>query len=188
MKSKPHMAHSLKNQLLQLRQEKELSMDTHEKAVLSYVIKSKQHELAAIRRSQRELTTQMHVLLETYGGNLSTIPGIGSVLAAKIVAHSSGASRFANRDKFVRYAVIAPLERSSGKYQRFARGKKGNRSLHATLYMAAHNQIQWNSKAKEYYEKKGAEGKTKKQALVCVMKRTACIIYGMLKSGQEYRN
>ena len=43
------------------------------------------------------------------------------------------------------------------------------------------------AKAKEYYEKKIKEGKSKKQALVCVMKRIACIVYGMLKSGEEYR-
>jgi transposase len=177
----------LKNQLLQLKREQELSLDKPEKLVLSYVIKTKETELAAIRKVQRELTTQMRVLLTDHGDNLATIPGVGIIAAAKMVAHSSGSSRFANRDKFVRYAGIAPLERSSGKYQRFARGKKGNRNLHTTFYMAALNQIQWNTKAKEYYEKKLAEGKTKKQALVCVMKRTACMIYGMLRSGEAYR-
>ena len=37
------------------------------------------------------------------------------------------------------------------------------------------------------HQKKIKEGKSKKQALVCVMKRIACIVYGMLKSGEEYR-
>jgi hypothetical protein len=48
-------------------------------------------------------------------------------------------------------------------------------------------QTQWNPKAKVYYQKKIAEGKTKKHALRCVMKRVACILYGMLKSGEAYR-
>jgi hypothetical protein len=48
-------------------------------------------------------------------------------------------------------------------------------------------QIRWNPKAKAYYQKKITEGKSKKKALVCVMKRIACIVYGMLKNGEEYR-
>ena len=177
----------LQNQLRQLKREKALSVDDQEKTVLTFVIKAKEHESVQIRKAQRGLTTQLRMLLANHGGNLTTIPGIGIVLAAKIIAHSSGTGRFANRDKFVRYAGIAPLERSSGKYHRFGKEKRGNRQLHSTFYMAAMLQIQKNPKAKHYYEKKFAEGKTKRQALVCVMKRTACITYGMLNSGEAYR-
>ncbi len=50
--------------------------------------------------------------------------------------------------------------------------------------MAAMVQLRWNQKAKEYFEKKIKEGKTKKHALKCLMKRIA---YGMLKSGENYK-
>lgn len=177
----------LQNQLLQLEREHGLSEDRKEKAIMSYIVKNKKNELKLIKKTQRDLTTQMKVLLSGAGDNLTSMPGIGIILAAKIVAHSNGIDRFSKRDKFVRYTGIAPLERSSGKYRRFFRGKKGNRQLHTTFYLAALTQIQWNPKAKEYYEKKQKEGKTKQQALVCVMKRTACVVYGMLKSGEVYR-
>jgi len=177
----------IQNQLQQLKREQSLSLDRQEKAVMEYVIKAKEKELHLVRTAQRKLTTQLNKLLENHGGNLTTIPGISTILAAKIIAHSSGTERFANRDKYIRYAGIAPLERSSGKYRRFGRGKKGNRRLNGTFYLAAMLQIQKNAKAKEYYEKKLAEGKTKQQGLICVMKRTACITYGMLKSGEAYR-
>jgi hypothetical protein len=39
----------------------------------------------------------------------------------------------------------------------------------------------------EYYLRKISEGKTKVQALVCVMRRLANIIYGMMKNKQEYK-
>ncbi|MCL4386978.1 hypothetical protein M1307_01100 [Patescibacteria group bacterium] len=48
-------------------------------------------------------------------------------------------------------------------------------------------QLRWNPKAKAYFEKKLKEGKTKNHALKCLMKRTACITYGMLRSGEDYR-
>jgi len=109
------------------------------------------------------------------------------VLAAKIVANSGGIERFKNIDDFIQYAGIAPQEKSIGKTKRHKKAKGGNRKFNHALYLAALLQLRWNPKAKEYFEKKLKEGKTKKQALRCLMKRTACIVYGLLKSGQDYR-
>ncbi len=39
----------------------------------------------------------------------------------------------------------------------------------------------------DYYHRKLAEGKTKKQALICVMRRLVNIIYSMMKHKTEYR-
>jgi hypothetical protein len=55
------------------------------------------------------------------------------------------------------------------------------------MYLLAFNQLRWNPKAKEYFHKKVAEGKTKRHALRCLMRITANIVYGMLKSGEPYR-
>lgn len=38
-----------------------------------------------------------------------------------------------------------------------------------------------------YYEKRKAEGKSSQQALICISIRLINIIYGILKSGTEYR-
>jgi hypothetical protein len=38
----------------------------------------------------------------------------------------------------------------------------------------------------EYYKRKVSEGKTKIQALVCIMRRLNNIIYGMMKNKSEY--
>ena len=38
----------------------------------------------------------------------------------------------------------------------------------------------------EYYKKKISEGKTKKQAIKCVMRRLVNIIYRMIKEKEEY--
>lgn len=39
----------------------------------------------------------------------------------------------------------------------------------------------------EYYFRKISEGKTKMQALTCIMRRLVNIVYGMLKHHTEYR-
>ncbi len=175
------------NQLHQLKRELELSEIVVEKKTLAFVIKDHVAELKQIKRKQEKYREQLALLLKEQGSNLTTIPGISTVLAAKIVAHSGGIERFENLNKFINYSGIAPKEKSSGKTKKHKKTFSGNRKLNHTFFLAAMIQIQRNEAAKAYYQKKISEGKTKKHALRCVMKRIACIVYGMLKSGEEYK-
>lgn len=177
----------LKIQSRQLERERRLSRTTEERKLLGLIISQRKRELKRIKKLQGKLKEKLSVLIENQGRNLTTIKGVDIILAAKIVAHSQGIERFLRIDSFIRYAGIAPLEKSSGKSKRHRRNKRGNRKLNSALYLIAVGQLKWNPKAKEYWNKKIKEGKTKKQAIRCLMKRMACIIYGMLKSGQDYR-
>ena len=127
------------------------------------------------------------MLLKGHGENLTTMTGISTITAAKLVARISGIEWFQTTSKFLQYAGIAPKEKSSGIVKRHVQNNNGNRSLNTTFYWIALHQVRWNAKAKAYFDKKLKEGKTKKHALRCVMKRVACIVYDMLKSGEEYR-
>ncbi len=178
---------SLQNQLHQLKREMTLSLDSTEKRTLKMMIGELEKQLKNIKKTQKKCQEQLDVLLEKQGKNLTTMKGIKTVLASKVVAHCGGIERFANLDSFIQYAGIAPREKSSGKTKRHSKSKTGSRKLNHTFYLAAMVQLRWNTKAKEYFEKKVKEGKTKKHALKCLMKRTACIVYGMLKSGEDYR-
>lgn len=178
---------SIQNQLHQLRRELTLSCDLVEKKTLLMIVTELEKQLKIFRKTQKKCQEQLNILLEKQGKNLTTIKGIKTILASKIVAHSGGIERFANLDSFIQYSGIAPREKSSGKTKRHVKSKTGNRKLNHTFYLAAMVQLRWNPKAKEYFEKKLKEGKTKKHALKCLMKRTACITYGMLKSGEDYR-
>ena len=178
---------SIQNQLHQLKREFGLSLDQTEKKTLRMMITELEKQLKSIRKTQKKCQEQLDLLLEKQGKNLTTIKGIKTVLSAKIVAHSGGIERFANLNSFIQYAGIAPREKSSGKTKRHSKSKTGSRKLNHAFYMAAIVQLRWNSKAKEYFEKKIKEGKTKRHALKCLMKRTACIAYGMLRTGEDYR-
>ena len=178
---------SLQNQLHQLKREVALSVDQTEKKTLTMMIVELEKQLKNIRKTQKRCEEQLAVLLEKQGKNLTTIKGIKTILSAKIVAHSGGIERFVNLDSFIQYAGIAPREKSSGKTKRHTKSKTGSRKLNHAFYLAAMVQLRWNSKAKEYFEKKLKEGKTKKHALKCLMKRTACIVYGMLRTGEDYK-
>lgn len=178
----------VKNQLKPLIRTRALALEKEEKQSLDLIIKLKRSELKKIQSLQKKLKLKMSDLVASTGyANLVTMPGVSVVLASKILAHTGGIERFKKVDQYIKYAGIAPVERSSGKTRRFIKGNRGNRHLHSTFYLAALSQIRWDSKAKAYFEKKVKEGKTKKHALRCLTKRIACITYGMLKSREEYR-
>jgi len=177
----------LKNQLHRLKREHGLCVNPDEKRILALTIREKHSELQSVKRVQKKLVREMGMLLKGQGDNLTTLPGIGTIIAAKLVARINGIERFRTVSKFLQYAGIAPKEKSSGKVKRHVQSNKGNRHLNSVFYLIALTQTQWNPKAKVYYQKKIAEGKTKKHALRCVMKRVACIVYGMLRSGEAYR-
>jgi transposase len=176
-----------KNVLHQLTREYDLARSPEEKRLLGFLIKEKEQEKTRILKAQKKLKVNLASLLKAEGENLLSMKGIDIILAARIIAHANGIARFRSLDKFIKYAGIAPVERSSGKNKRHVRNTRGNRQLNSTFHLVALNQLRWNEKAKSYFEKKVAEGKTKRHALRCLTKRSACIVYGLLKSGKAYQ-
>jgi transposase len=177
----------IQNQLRQLTKERRLAEAKQEKHALDFIIGSKRKDWERIKGTQKKLTVELDKLLPPQAKNLKTMRGISTILSAKLVAHANGIERFKNLDKFIRYAGIAPLERSSGKTKKYIKANRGNRKLNSAIYMIALSQLCWNEEARKYVEKKVLEGKTKRHAIRCLMKRMACIVYGMMKSGEPYR-
>jgi transposase len=137
---------------------------------------------------------EMKGLLKLLDSKLETIPGVDTVTAIALVAGIGDINRFRNADKLARFAGIAPVNFSSAGKGKDKKSKQGNRELYAVFYFLAVQQIQVakgnnlprNPVFLEYYKRKISEGKTKIQALVCVMRRLVNIIYGMMKNKSEY--
>jgi len=127
---------------------------------------------------------------------LHTMPGLTEVSAAVLLAEIGNIARFESSSKLAQYAGIAPNSFSSGISTKYVNNRYGNRNLNSLIYfLAVRNICPGNKKCApsnpifiEYFKKKVSEGKTKKQALVCVMRRQVNIIYGILKKGAEYEH
>ena len=147
-----------------------------------------QQEMKQLERMQGEL-------LEELGYHLETIPGISTVTASALVAHIGNIKRFKNADKLANYAGVAPICHSSaGKGKDLQNKSLGNRNLYNVLYLLAMQQIQINRDGKArnpllraYFECKVSNGKTKIQAMICIMRRLVSIIYSMMKNRTPYR-
>lgn len=122
------------------------------------------------------------------------MPGVGTVTAAALIANIGDVKRFGSADKLARFAGVVPVRFSSAGKGKDQKSKQGNRELHIILYFLAIQQMQVakvsgkprNPVFHDYYQRKIQEGKTKKQTLVCVMRRLVNIVYGMMKHRTAY--
>jgi len=178
----------IKNQLKALERERSLAEEKEHIKGLDLIIRLKRRELKGIKKYKAILKAKLEDFVGKLGGNLISMPGISTIQAAKIIGFTGPIARFKKADSFCKYAGVVPSERSSGKTIRRIKASTGNRHLNSTFYILALNQIRWDKKAKAYFDKKVSEGKTKKHAIRCLMKRLACITYGMMKSKEDYRN
>ncbi|MGE7894227.1 IS110 family RNA-guided transposase [Bacillus cereus] len=150
-------------------------------------IEFKKTEMKYIERELKQLVKLLDYQLET-------MPGIELVTASALIAEIGDIRRFPNANKLARFAGIAPVYFGSGGKGKTHKSKQGNRALHALFYNLAVQQVQVAKGSKlprnpvfhAYYQKKLKEGKTKGQALVCIMRRLVNIVYGMMKYKTAY--
>lgn len=117
---------------------------------------------------------------------LQTIKGVGSVVAAGIIADLPELG-ILNTKEISALAGLAPLNRDSGTL----RGKRaiwgGRATVRRTLYMATLVAIRHNTKIKAFYERLCAAGKLKKVAITACMHKLLIIMNAMIKSNQPWR-
>ncbi|MBE6049350.1 MAG: IS110 family transposase [Clostridium sp.] len=158
-----------------------------------FIIQSIVRDITFKSEEIKKVEVEMKKLLKLLDLKLETIPGIDTVTAIALVAHIGDIKRFRNADKLAKFSGIAPVNFSSAGKGKDKKSKQGNRELYGVFYFLAVQQVQVSKKGTprnpvflEYYKRKVSEGKTKIQALVCVMRRLNNIIYGMMKNKTEY--
>ena len=134
--------------------------------------------------------------LDSFGCTLTSMAGIDVVSACQMLSCIGDVKRFPSPGKLARYSGIAPVTYASGKKDMQFSNQRGNRELNSLFYGLAvrlTSPVGPNNKVinvffYEYYHRKLAEGKTKRQALKCVERRLVNIVWTMLTNGEEYVN
>ncbi len=117
---------------------------------------------------------------------LLAMPGVGPLTAAKIVGEAAGVGRFKSEAAFARHSGIAPIPVWSGNTAgRVRLTRSGNRQLNAAVHRIAITQIRLDGLGQAYYRKKKAEGMSNPEALRCLKRRLARIVYGHLHTDQD---
>ncbi len=122
------------------------------------------------------------------GENLFTIPGVGDKTIAAVLSYlGADGSNFSTSTDAVGYVGYFPKIYQSGQTQRDNTiCKRGPKLLRWALYMAAVASLKHNREMRTLYHRKLSQGKTEKQALICVGKKLLQIMLAMLKSGEPY--
>lgn len=139
-----------------------------------------------------ELTTRINQLqrrisavVATAAPSLLAMPGVGALTAAKIVGEAAGVARFKSEAAFARHAGIAPIPVWSGNSAgRVRLTRSGNRQLNAAIHRVAVTQIRVDGLGKAYYQKKKSEGMSTPEALRCLKRRLARVVYNHLTTDQ----
>ena len=144
--------------------------------------------LADIRRYDREIKANMVLIskaVATSGTTVTEVYGVGPVVAAFVIGYTSDSSRFASADHYAAYNGTAPVEYSSGGKTKHRLSMRGNRVLNHAIHMAAVTQIRRDTPGRVYYNKKQAEGKTRKEALRRLKRRISDVVYRKLVADQQ---
>ena len=144
--------------------------------------------LGDIRRLDRDIKTNKTLIRHAVAVSETTVTdvyGVGPIVAAFLIGYTGDPARFATSDRYAAYNGTAPIEVSSGGNKRHRLSLRGNRRLNHAIHMAAVTQIRFDTPGSVYYDKKLAEGKTKKEALRALKRHISDVVYRRLITDQQ---
>lgn len=120
---------------------------------------------------------------------LLSMPGFGTLLAATFLANTGGdLAAFGTADRLASVAGLAPAPRDSGRISgNHHRPRRFNRRLLRTCYLAALSSLNSSPASRAYYDRKRAEGKSHKQAVIALARRRLNTTWAMLRDRTTYR-
>ena len=163
------------------------------------MIKSLQQNLGKVLKAiQQLIANNLSKDIPTLSSTLKllqSIPGIGLLSAATIIAEIGDFSAFSKPGKLVAYFGIDPSVRQSGEFTgtRNKMSKRGSRLLRRVLFTIAlanirtkRNKEACNPVLLKFYKQK-CQSKPKKVALGAVMHKLICIIFAVLRDRKPYQ-
>ena len=112
--------------------------------------------------------------------HLQAIPGVGPLVAAKILGEVRDVRHYVSAPALAAHAGVAPIPASSGNTQRHRLARGGNRQLNRAFFTIAMVQARWHPEARTYLARKRAEGKNGAEARRCLKRHLANVVYRAL--------
>jgi len=119
---------------------------------------------------------------------LDSIPGIGKLTAATILAEIPNITEFDSARQVAAYAGLTPRNFLSGSsvHPKTRLSKTGNAHIRRALYMPAISATTWNPIIRVFYQKRLDNGLCKMAALAACMRKLLHIAFGILKHEQPF--
>jgi len=145
-------------------------------------------DLAGVERLNFQIL-RLEGLLRPFVRRLSpellAMTGVSTTVAAGLIGRTGNLNNLRNADAFAMRAAVAPLSWASGKHHSVRVNTGGDRQLNRLLYIIALVQIRMPNHAGHlYYERKLAQGKSRRAALRALKRRLATVVFYRLRAAQ----
>lgn len=150
-------------------------------SVLPVVLASLEKHLAHMKKHMAQTEKDTQTLLQS-------IPGIGPICSAALIAHVGDIHRFSSPQKLVAYIGLDCRVHDSGTsvHGKGFLTKRGNAMLRSLLFNATFIARRYNPDLKVFFEKKIGEGKHYCTAMCATERKLVHLIYAVWKRGTPY--
>lgn len=149
---------------------------------LNYLYQAEQQSEKRLLILDKEISSYVEENFSDTSELLMSIPGIGQIWSAFIIAQVGTISRFSDKRKLRRYAGVVPVrDESAHKSKKEYLPKMSSRKLlRLALVQAAHSAVKVKGNLQEYYKKKKRQKQFTQQAIMCVASSLSDILYHVL--------
>ena len=146
--------------------------------------------MRALEKQIKVLDKQIEQIFAVIPNTLTSVPGIGKVYSAGIIAEIGDVNRFQSQASVAKYAGLVWKQHESGEFtaQNTRLIKSGNRFLRYYLLEAANSVRRCDSEFKRYYDLKFKEVNKyqHKRALALTARKLVRLVFRLLKDGRNY--
>jgi transposase len=145
-------------------------------------------EALASRARLREVDRELEGRLERHpdAALIRSLPGMGVVLTAELIAEAGNLSRFRSADALASAAGIAPVLRQSGRTRFLRRPNGGNKGLKRIFYQSAFCSL-GHRDSRAFYDRKRREGKRHHQAVIALARRRVNVLWAVVHSRTPFQ-
>lgn len=142
-------------------------------------------QLALLDTQRQQLETEITILMDQIPQYITTIPGVGPVTGAVILAVIGDVHRFDAPEELVAYAGIDPTVHQSGQFTA-AQTRRGSPHLRHALWQAVFMAAQHDPQLRTYYQRKRSQGKAHGTVIGAVCRKLMHRIYVVLKEQRPF--
>jgi transposase len=145
-------------------------------------------EALASRARLLEVDRELEGLLERHpdAALIRSLPGMGVVLTAELIAEAGNLSRFRSADALASAAGIAPVLRQSGRTRFLRRPNGGNKGLKRIFYQSAFCSL-GHRDSRAFYDRKRRKGKRHHQAVIALARRRVNVLWAVVHSRTPFQ-
>ncbi len=150
-------------------------------AMTKFTLRSLARRIADLTDEIAGLDVHISQLVHDTAPELIELTGVGIETASTIlVSAGDNPERLRNESTFAHFCGVAPLDASSGKQRRHRLNRHGDRQANSALWRIVMTRLVYDERSRMYFDRRLAEGLTKKEAISCLKRYVARDIFNAL--------